>query len=304
MKRLLNKRILIASIACSSLFIFSCNDDDKEEGLFREIPVSEFSNVSVSGDLKAEFKQLGSGDEEDYRVRIFATPEQREQIQVMSDGGVLTIEADDDIGLSDSIVVEVYAGELTEIRLESDQEAVFEGDFEQESLEVVTEGHCKLNLLGLKVDNLVCSIEGESELILTTYSETLNGDQAYAGSGVTLLNESTIQVGDSLVVSGDSVKLAGSAWIVYGDEVVSAFLMSSCQLVTEGNTTVDAAGAPAIDVEINLEGTSEAMVFAVQSISGQGEGESILYHTPVLGLDILEFSVLENAQILTIGENE
>lgn len=270
-----------------------------------ESEVDAFKNVSVKGQVKVIFtnpstnlKSAQTSNATDYKVRVNAPGELRNRIHVSSQGGLLSITADEDVDLSDSVEVEIWSGELDEIRLEKDQVAEFIGNFNQEELTVVTEARSKLSLLGVQVDRLYCKTEGQSVFILTTSAEDFEGNQSYEETRGVQIDEFALLVDGSFVVVGDSVKLENEMWTVYGQEVHETFEMAFCDFKTEGETFIDAGEAVARNVNINLEGQSEAMVWATEAITGKGEGSSILYFRNVDGVDLTGFTVEGSAEIL------
>ncbi|WP_057935602.1 GIN domain-containing protein [Algoriphagus resistens] len=315
------KKILNLAVFFASLVIAACNHDD-ENGpeLPMEFTVDSYESVSVDGQLKVVFHRLeipsqqsvslksdtasvrttSSTSTGEFKVKIKSDPLQRRSLQVKSEGGVLFIIAENNIMLSDSITVELYSDELNEIRLESDQIAEFRGVFDQESLNVVTEARSKLGLYDFRVDYLTCKTEGESEVTLSTYTEGMGEDPSFEESTGVLINDQTLLVNNSIYVRGDSVRLEGELWIVYGNDVSSYFEMELCDLKTEGETIIDAIDAASRNVNIKLEGNSEARIWATESITGKGEGASKLYYINVTGLDNSGFVMEGSAQIIAL----
>jgi hypothetical protein len=300
------KKILsLTAIAIILLLSSSCSKDDDAK-LPMEFTVPDYSGVSVDGEVKVLFDRQSSSlksgstyNNDEFTIKIKSNAGQRNSINVNSEGGVLIITAEDDIVLSDSVTIELLTSELDEIRLESDQEAIFEG-IDQEVLTVVTEARSRLYLWDIMVDNLTCRTEGESEFILTTLSESYTDNQSFEESRGVMVDENTLLVDDSYFVVGDSIKLENDMWIVYGDNVSSLFHIINCDFVTEGETYIDAGDAATLNVNINLEGESEATVWALESISGKGEGNSQLFYVNVNGLDISGFITEGNAQIIPL----
>ena len=270
-----------------------------------ELEVESFENVSVNGQVKVIFNNQSTNlkfgqiaNSNDFRVNVNAAGDLKDHVQINSQGGLLTITADEDVDISDSVEVEIWSAELDEIRLENDQVAEFFGNFNQEELTVVTEARSKLSLFGVQVDKLYCKTEGQSEFVLTTSAEIFEGTQSYEEPRGIQIDEFTLLVDSSFVVVGDSIKLEDEMWIVYGDEIFETFEMAYCDFKTEGETFIDAQDATAQSVNINLEGQSEAMVWATKMITGKGEGSSILYFRNVEGVDLGGFITEGSAEIL------
>lgn len=267
-----------------------------------EFEVSEFTKVSVGGQIQVYFDNESSvlNGETTFYVKIDSDSEQRTAINVTSEGGTLTITADEnEIVLTDGVKIYLSSLDLTEIRLESDQVAEFYGMFNQDELSVVTEANSKLYLYDTQVKNLTCRTEGESEFVLTTYSENLDGDQTYEEARGVQISETSLLVDNSFIVTGESVVLENGTWTVTS-EVSSQYQMTHCDFITQGNTNIDAQGAACKNVNIKLEGSSEAKVWAFENITGKGEGESRLFYTIVEGLNINGFATSGNAQIIPL----
>lgn len=292
-------------LAFGLTFLIGCNDEEAMAPNETELKVDAFNEVSVNGEVKvlfnnqsANLKSAKSTQANDYRVNVSSPSGLGTHVKVSSQGGLLTITADGEIDLSDSVEVEIWSAELDEIRLEKDQVAVFAGSFHQEELTVVTEARSHLTLLGVEVDRLYCKTEGESEFVVTTSEKVYDGNQSYTSTRGILIDEFTLLVDGSYVLVGDSVKLENGIWVVYGQEILETFEMAYCEFKTEGETMIDAHDAVARQVNINLEGQSEAMVWATESITGKGEGSSKLYYRVSEGVDLMGFTTSGSAEIL------
>ena|SRR5690554_4577285 len=279
-------------------------EDDIIQNLY-ESEINAFEKVSVKGNLTVVFKNQSnilnsalSSTSPDYKVNISAPGNLRNHVWLKSENNLLTIITDEEVQLSDSIVVEVWSKELNEIRLERDQVAEFIGIFNQEKLTVVTEANSKLTLLEVQVDKLYCKTEGESELIITTHAEVHEGNRSYDISKAVQMNEYTLLVDNSLVVVGDSVKLENEYWTIYGQQIHEHFVMTYCDFKTEEKTIVDAQDALVKSVNISLEGQSEAIIRATEAITGTGEGTSILWYKKLEGVDLTGFVTNGGAEII------
>ncbi|MEN8194162.1 MAG: DUF2807 domain-containing protein [Bacteroidota bacterium] len=282
-----------------------CDSTETEELLPRDFTVDAYSKVSVDGQVQVIFNkgnQLAKTTDSGFRVVIKSSDEQLKSITVKSENGELSISAGNNIVLEDDVIIELTTSELDEIKLESDQKAVFVGTFDQEELSVVTEASSELSLLGVKINRLYSVQQGESSFNLSTWSEMIDGEPSYAEDRGILLNDTTLLVDNSIIVVGDSIKLGDTEpieWIVYGEDVREYFQIDYCDFKTEGNTTINADTAPIKEINIKLEGTSQARIWAIDKITGKGEGSSILYY---LGdPDYSGFVTQGGAQIISIN---
>lgn len=308
------KRILKLAVMAITIVLASCEKDDvdvdERNDLPMEFTVDGYSDVSVDGELEVLFNQdtsnrssstnsitkQSSSNPGDFTVKIYATPEQREKIQITSENGILYISSEDGIQLSDGVIVELFAQDLEEIRLESNQEADFIGIIERD-LVVVTEANSKLRLLDIQVDHLIAKTEGESELTVTTFSEDFDTDQTFNEERGFLIDENTLLIDNIFVYRGENVSLDDGTWTVGGEDIFSNFRILTTDYKTEGETHIDASFAVSETVDINLEGNSQAAVWALDRITGKGEGSSHLYYRPVGGLDISGFITEGESQV-------
>lgn len=299
--------LFVLVVLMAAVLFNSCQEDIVTDQQPDEFSVDAFQNVSVDGRMKVVFnnqstnlKSAVTSGQSGNKVSITARGDLRNSVKVRSEGGTLTVSADDDVDLSDSVQVEIWTGDLDEIRLEADQEAIFIGNINQEELRVVTEARSKLTLLGVEVDRLLCKTEGESEFVIATNAEGYDGTRSYDESRGALVDDFTLLVDSTFIVTGDSIKLADEKWVVYGRTVAENFRMTYCEFKTEGHTLIDAQNAPAKDIIINLEGSSEALIWATETLTGKGEGSSVLYFRATDGLDLSNFITEGNAQVVPI----
>lgn len=237
----------------------------------------------------------------EFLVTIKSTNDQLKEINVVSDAGILYITASDNLRIEDDVVIELNNDEIFEIKLESDQKAVFEGAFEEEELHVKTEANSELTLSGIFVERLISKQEGESILNISSETQEIEGPVTFPEDGGALLNDTTLLVNESYYVYGDSIKLElieeDSLWVVYGDTVEIQAELAYCEFKTEGNTFINAENARIRDIYIKLEGSSEAKVWATDRLSGKGEGSSTLYYKEN---PIIEFNTSGGAKILPL----
>lgn len=308
------KRILNLALVVMTLVFASCEKDDiNEEGrndLPMEFSVDSYSDVSVDGEMEVVFNQGESNrassprsatkqsttNQGEFTVKIYATPEQREKIQITSENGILYITSEDGIHIEDGVVIELFAQDLEEIRLESNQVADFIGITEQE-LVVVTEANSKLRLLDIRVDHLIAKTEDESELTVTTFSEDFDEDQIFDEERGVLIDDNTLLVDNTYIYRGDNISLDEGEWTIGGGNIFSNFRILTTDYRTEGETQIDASYAVSEAVDINLEGQSQAAVWAVDKITGKGEGSAHLYYRPIGDLDLTGFATEGEAQV-------
>lgn len=277
--------------------LFGCK---KEEFAPTEYAVSSFNKVEVDGDARIIFveedPQFGQNT-----VQVVSGPETAKWVQVESSGGELSLKVEKGIRQSDGLVLRVVRSNLDEIRLTGGHEAEFVG-ITQPELNVVTAGHSSLTLTDLQVNHLICETKGSSEVSLSTFSETFTTNQIYSGTVVVQVDNQTLLVDNSFIVSGDSVVLVNGDWTVYGSAITSQYLMEQCDFRTVGTTNIDAVNAPAIHVNMDQEGDSQSEVWATDLLSGHGSGTSVLYYVDDNNLDISGYTLSGSAQIIPMEE--
>lgn len=312
MKGILNLTIVVMTLVFASCEKDDISDEEKSD-LPMEFTVNSYSDVSIDGDMEVHFSQeafhtsssikvtskQSLSEQGEFTVKIYATPEQREKIQITSENGILYISSEDGIRLEDGVIIELFAQDLEEIRLVSNQIADFIGITERD-LVVVTEANSKLRLQDIRVDHLIAKTEAESELTITTFSEDFTEDQIFDEERGVLVDENTLLIDNTYIYSGDNISLDEGEWTVEGENLFSNFRILSTDYRTEGETQIDASYAVSEAVNINLEGQSQASFWALNRITGKGEGSSHLYYRPVGGLDLTGFTTEGEAQVIPL----
>ncbi|WP_258104989.1 DUF2807 domain-containing protein [Marinoscillum sp. MHG1-6] len=296
------KKLIRLAVAFAALAFTACQEKE-EASKPMEMSVEPFTDVHVAGNFKVEFVKANTQKNirvsATHYVKIYSSHEQRDHITINSIDGILRISSDNHIQLADSVVVKITSANINEVRLKRNQQSIFNGLFNQSELKIVAEEKSQLSLFNLKVDHLVCKAEDNSSIILATFQNHINGVQSYEIERGVALNDSTLIVDDAFMLVGDSVGADqnGEFWIVYGDVTHSSFKMQQCDFMTQGRTRIDASKALSEVVNINLEGSSQASVYATKSINGNGEGTSVLYYNDLESLNTADFSTLGDAQL-------
>ena len=143
----------------------------------------------------------------------------------------------------------------------------------------MTEGNSELEIYGLQVDAVEAKLEADSKLVLSTFLETITDSVDFPRAEAMLIDDYTLQL-DRKLIKGDSIKMISvedqEVWRVYGQEIHFYYYPETVNVKTEGEVTLNAIDSPVEDVQINLQGASQALVWATGTISGKGEGESSL----------------------------
>lgn len=257
------------------LLLWGCSDQDAAQpGV---VKVDDYQQVSIAGNIVVRFKQEETISDKNNEVHIISSAYQ-DQLTVSSKDGELRI-VGDNISLEEQVIVEIYPGPLDAIRLESGQKAVFEGVIIQPALAIVTEGNSELELYGLQVDAVEAKLEADSKLVLSTFLETKADSVDFPEADAVQINDYTLQYNRALV-KGDSVKLITvedhTVWRIYGEEIDYYYYPATVNFRTEGEVILHAVDTPVEEVHINLQGHSQATVWATGAITGKGEGESKL----------------------------
>ncbi|QZT38829.1 DUF2807 domain-containing protein [Halosquirtibacter xylanolyticus] len=287
------------AIAATMALFFSCSSDN-DTTPDTTYYVADYQNILVDGPLNIDFVNGNQkkSSTSTYKVMVEAPDNLKAEVSVVSKDGTLTLKASKEISLKDQIHITVSTPvNISEIKLKSDQTAVFDGELKQPGLIVVTEGHSSLTLKNIEVANLMCKTKGGSELTITTYSEVLTEPQTFSSQRGTRVNETTLLVDNRYTYVGTSVTLEDGSWKVEGDKIYVTYFMNQCLFEADGSTTIDAIAAQSRVVDIQLNGTSSANVYAIEKITGQGKGSSTLYYKDIAGVDITNFITQGAAQV-------
>lgn len=296
----MNFRIIPFVLVAITLIWSACENKDVDPRQGNSFEVNPYSKVTVAGNVKVAVNENPSEASSEYLITIKSNDDQLDEITVTSEGDVLYISASN-LRIEDDVIVELNNDEIYEIKLEADQTAVFEGDLGVDELQVKTEANSELTLSGIYVDRLFSKQEGESTLNLSSATSEVEGPVTYPEEDGKKLNDTTLLVNDDQYVYGDSVKFElieeDSVWVVYGDTVDVEYEIPYCEFKTEGNTYIDAEYAKVRELNIKLEGSSEAKVWVNEILSGKGEGSSALYYK---GDPNIDFITEGGAKILPI----
>ncbi len=283
------KYLKLLGFLVALLPLTSCEKEDNTNGDTNEvIIVDPYKKVSVNGEARVVYVHSTS----EHSVKINATSGQRNNIIVRNNGETLEIVCNG-IKINDGVVITITGGYVSEIKLEANQTAIFDGVFNPTNLEVKTEGGSELTLLNTATRNIISKQEGESVLNLSSLATPIPGPALYPENDVVVLDNKTIVVNNEFVVVGDSVVLNTSTpaeYRVHGNDLHEYYLIDNVDFKTEGNSTINAREAAIWDVQIKLEGSSQAYVWALNSINGKGEGSSVLTYrgNPIISGFIIE----------------
>lgn len=264
--------------------------------------VQDYDKIELDGNVKLRIV----GESSDYTgntLRITSGAETADWVELESIGRVLYIRVDDNVQLEDGLTLTLVTRNafiIDEIRLQSGHHSVINGSIFQNELNVVTEGNSTLHLSGFRVNELICRSEADSKITLNSYFQTFTSFQEYSENRVVQLNSNTLLVDGTYMVHGDAVTLTNGMWRVDGNNIIYQYRINQCNFKTEGSSGIYAANAPSKNIEIQLEGSSEAEVWSFDNITGKGEGTSRLYYVNQVGLNIAAFIIQGDAQILQL----
>ncbi|GJM61382.1 GIN domain-containing protein [Persicobacter diffluens] len=289
------KKIALSLLVAASLF--SCSKDDDPTNDNNLITVAQYENVKIGGALTITASTEGAANE----LRINAPENLASKVNATVVDGELYITADASVSLEDNVSIEIYPPSIGRIVLERDQHAVYHGLL-SEDLEIVTEAESQLELYGTVADNVSARLEGASYLILDSHLETIADSADYYVSNVELVDEKTLLLDGRYLIAGEEIVLFEVAdgedfFRVYGDDINTYWQLRSVDYITQGSTELEAIEAPSSNVNIKLEGSSQASVWAMDQLSGKGEGSSILYY---FGDPSIDYRIEGGAQLIPV----
>ena len=250
----------------------------------RVVKVENYDKVDVDGNLvvKVHYSADPTGE-----VRINSNNYDWSKVVVRSENGELIIHADDNIALSENIIIEIFVPVLTAIRLENTQQAIIYWDpaINIPALDIVTEAESRLEIYNLNATSVNSRQEATSDIFISSAVAPVVTPANFNGN-VTKVDNKTIVVDGKMVVKGDSIRVNNTSpvtYTVYG-EASSYNLVQSAFFRGEGKSSIDISAMPTQNLNLKLEGESKAIVWATNTLSGKGEGQSVLsyYGTPAV----------------------
>ncbi len=244
----------------------------------KPIHPGEFSAVSIDGDIKVVFKKKQAGDPQGDQntVLIHANQEQRPELSVDNQSGILKIRASQQIELEDGVVVQVISGHITELRLEANQRSLVEGNFEQEQILIVTQANSQLEIENLKVEHLRTRQQGGSLLEISSRLPGYPNQTFYANNTAHLVDQNTLVVENMTVIKSDSISINGGGFNLHGINNEAYALLREAEILTLGTATFKGYATPIAKVHAKIAGNTGAQIWALDSLSGSAEGDSFI----------------------------
>lgn len=295
----------------------ACKDDDNEQ-VFpneRDFTVEDYSQIQIGASVTVVNNVQGSGTGNGRMagsgnpglITVKGNPQLIAGITIEVIDGVVYIRASDDIDLEDSINVEFNTADIGVIKLEANQHATVYWEAKEtilENLEVVTEANSTLEFFGLKATNVSIKQEAESHVLLTTGGIIDLDSIVIEAEWVEIVSDTTALIEDHYWYTFDEVELYVDStdnnkeyYIIKGTEIEIAFIIDNVDVKTEATTSFDAADAAVANMNIKLEGESEARVWVLDYLSGIGQGESRLYYR---GNPQVNFKVEGGAEVIPL----
>lgn len=247
-----------------------------------------YQNVEITGNVVVEYSDANSDDQ----VLVEGNPDLISNFEVRTENNILYLEADSEVQLEDSVYVILGEEELDKIILNAQQQAVLRWDADEndriEELEIETRGGSQLWFYGLNAGEVDLVMKGNSEVYLDSRAEAV-ADSVVVPQGDALtmddyvIHEGYIYKGDSV---GSCTRNDAGVYVIYADEVERHYLVENMNIRTVGNTRFEARHCAVEDMDIGLTGNSEANVWVIGSLSGEGKGSSVFNYFGTTALNL------------------
>ncbi|MDC1105487.1 DUF2807 domain-containing protein [Prolixibacteraceae bacterium] len=291
-------------ITASLLFLISCSSTNNNTPNTTYY-VSDYQNLHLDGTFEVNVVSTDARNTSSSYVVIDAPDNVKAAISVEELEGTLLITVDENVPIENPIHITIGAPKhISEIRLKSDHDAVVEGHIIQDGISIAAEAQSNLILKDLEVKNLLCQVNNGAEIELTNHSEILRSPQTFTDQEAVKINETTLLVNDCQLYVGEKVEFNNSIWTISGKEIKTTFIMDKCIINSLGSTTIEAVDALSKYIDISIEGTTSAKVFAIERLTGRAEGNSTLHYIPVEGINILDFKAVEEAVAAPIDKKK
>lgn len=201
---------------------------------------------------------------------------------IVVQNGQLLIRSDRPLNLADSLIIRINPNNLTDFILKAEQDAILQwkNNTEYDFLRIKTEANSQVEIINLLARQVDIQQEAESKVKLNSYT-------SYPADSIKIRRENAFQIDDKTfyieelgVVVVDSYKEleeGGSLFYVLQGERIGIYtIIPNMMAKLEATSSLSTEEAPVGNLDIYLEGESEATVWVLERISGKGEGKSKL----------------------------
>ena len=299
-------------MAACILLLASCDDNEQALPNQKEFTVGDYdqihigTNVTVVNNVQASGSNNGrtTGNGNPAIVTVKGNPQLISGITIEVIDGIIYIRSTQEVSLEDSIKVEFNTADIGIIKLEADQHATVYWEAEEtiiENLEIRTEANSQLDFFGLKANNVSVKQEAQSRVLLTSGGETGLDSIAFEKEWVEVISDTSALIDEYYWYTFSEIELyvdpsdSKEYYIIKGDLIRVAFVIDQVQVKTEATSSFDAVDVAVANMDIRLEGESEARVWVLDHLSGTGKGESTLYYK---GDPQIDFTVEGGAEII------
>lgn len=310
MKKLIYMAVCIVALA-------ACNDDDNGQVRpnERDFTVEDYNQIRIGTGVTVINQVQGSGAGNGRMtssgnpglITVKGNPQLISGITIEVIDGVVYIRASNEIELEDSVKVEFNTADVSTITLEANQHATVYWEAEEtilENLEIKTEANSTLEFFGLKATNVSVKQEAESQVLLTSGGVIDLDSVVLEAEWVEVVTENTALIDDHYLYTFDHIELYVDEednnkeyYIITGVEIWVAFIIDNVEVRTEATTSFNAVDAAVANMDIKLEGESEATVWVLDALHGTGQGSSKLYYR---GDPQINFTVEGSAEIIPL----
>jgi hypothetical protein len=267
----------------------ACDDSDEFASNEKTMAVGSFNAIDVDGNAVVRFDPTLRSTE---TIVIKGNPDHVGNLDVEVANGILMIRSSDNVQLSDSLTIIANPSSLIGIILEADQSAVvyWDGDHDHllNSLSIKTEANSMLGLFNIRASHIDIKQEAQSKVELESWYWQEFDTLAILKTTAVLIDDDSYLVDDNYVIVFESVREVekdGQIYLVFdGPKSQRFFIVPNVMAKLEATSELVADEMPIRNLDIKLEGESNASVWVTEKIAGKGEGKSRLVYkgTPAI----------------------
>lgn len=296
----------ILAVCSVAFLLYSCEDAENSPSSpenEKRFNVTNYNAIEIRGNVvvKIQGEESASGDQ---TIIVKGDPQLISTFNVSVTGNVLRIETSQPVDIADSIIVMAPVPDLSSIMLMADQKAVVtwedrDGTIVLDHLDIKTGANSSLELVGMNAMSINIQQEAASNVLLS--GSTMTDDEYKVDKAkVEFLNDSTALVDGTTLWYTDSIAEVNEDGVDYyiftGDGTRSFFVTNDVTAELQATTELHADELPVNNFNIQLGGQATAHTWVLQTLTGSGQGASILYYR---GSPAIDYLTEGDAQIIS-----
>lgn len=296
----------ILALCSVALLLYSCEDAENSPSSpdnEKRFNVTNYNAIEIGGNVvvKIQGEESTSGDQ---TIIVKGDPQLISTFNVSVTGDVLLVEASQPFDLADSIIVIAPVRDLSSIVLKANQKAMVawegtDGLTVLDHVDIKTGANSGLELAGMKAMSI--NIQQEAASTVSLSGSTMEEEEYKVEKAkVEFLNDSTALVDGTTLWYTDSVSEVSEDGVDYyiftGDGTRSFFVTNDVTAELQATTELLADELPVNNFDIQLEGQATARIWALKTLTGTGQGASILYYK---GSPAIDYLTEGDAQIIS-----